>query len=131
MAAAGPWRLDRPKRETKIQVVLLERGRAGAVADILNWLNNAQLPHTVVPVAAACAGCGAIVLSRFTRWLGPLTLLFNGVALFVGAYGANLLLSGVYMPLNRFIERPLLVSFIGMTVMSIPLLMISQRRSNQ
>lgn len=108
-----------------------KEGRSSVVADILNWFNNSQLPHTVLPVALVSAVCGALVLSRFTRWLGPWTLFINGGALFVGAYAANLLLSGVSMPLNRFFERPLLVSFIGMTVVSIPLLMLSQRRSNE
>ncbi len=99
--------------------------------DILNWLNATQLPHTVLPVALVCAVCGSVVLSRFTRWLGPWTLLINGAALFAGAYAANVLLSSIYLPLNRFFERPLLISFLGMTVVSIPMLLLSQRRSNE
>mgnify|MGYP000969141104 CR=1 FL=1 len=102
-----------------------------AAADILNWLTQTELPHTVVPVAAICALLGAAVLWPFTRQMGLWTLPVSFAVLFVGAYAANLLTNRFELPFNRFVERPLLMSVFGMMVIAIPLLFVLQRRPNE
>ena len=63
-----------------------------------------------------------------TRWLGVGTLIFNVAVLFLGAYLGNILTSGFHMSLERHYGRPIMMSVLGMALISIPLLMINLRR---
>ena len=102
------------------------------MTDIFSWWNGAALPPTAVPVALVCAMCGAAVLALFTRWIGLATLLINAVVLFIGAYAANVLSADLNLPLERYYVRPIMMSFLGMSISSLVVLaLLSRGRHSQ
>ena len=96
----------------------------------MDWWSGTELPPSVIPIAVICALAGSGVLSLYTRWYGLGTLLFNGVALFIGAMAANLLSLDLYLPLDRYYVRPVVVSFAGMSLISVVVLMWFVRSGN-
>lgn len=97
------------------------------MTDVLTWWENLSLSPTVLPVSLVCALCGAFILSLFTRWKGFSPFVFNTAALFVGAYFANVLAVGFTLSLERLYARPIVVSFFGMTVIAVLLLLGTTR----
>ena len=97
--------------------------------DLATWWSN-SLPPTAMPVALVCALCGAGVLSLFTRWVGLPSLIINAVALFIGAYLANVLSADLRVPLERFYVKPIVMSFMGMSASSLVMLLLFSRSSN-
>jgi hypothetical protein len=82
-------------------------------------------------VMAVCVLAGAFVLTRFTRIRGVLGFALNGLLLFFGAMAADFLTRGMTMPLGYLVERTLLVSFAGMLVASILLLLLFPRHRTE
>ncbi|MFO1132459.1 MAG: hypothetical protein U1E16_10690 [Hyphomicrobiales bacterium] len=94
---------------------------------VLDWWNGPVLAPSAVPVAMFCAICGAMVLSLFTRGFGFGIIVFNTAVLFLGAYGANVLMAGLDLPLDYYFMRPVVISFAGMLVTALLVLAILAR----
>jgi hypothetical protein len=94
-----------------------------------------QIPYTQVTselvVMVMCVLMGAFVLTRFTRIRGVLGFALNGLLLFAGALAADYLTRGMTTPLGYLVERTLLVSFAGMLVASILLLLLFPRHRTE
>jgi hypothetical protein len=101
------------------------------VTDFSLWWNEIELPSTTVPVALVCAVVGAAVLSMYTRWLGPATIVINGLVLFAGAYLANVVGIGLNLPFERFYAAPILLSFAGMSVIGLLMLLVLAKNRDQ
>jgi hypothetical protein len=95
------------------------------------WWDTVDLPSTTVPMALVCAVVGAFVLSMYTRWLGPATAVINGLALFAGAYLANVVGIGLNLPFERFYVAPILLSFAGMSVTALLVLLVFARNRDR
>jgi hypothetical protein len=93
---------------------------------LLRQIDEIQVTPDLV-VMAVCVLLGAFVLTRFTRIRGVLGFALNGLLLFAGALTADYLTRDMTMPLGYLVERTLLVSFAGMLVASILLLLLFPR----
>lgn len=74
-----------------------------------------------------CTLLAAAVLTRFTRIGGVFGFLINAPLLFAGAFGAVYLSRGLDLPLGYFLERTVLVSFIGILASCFLVLMLFSR----
>ncbi|MFT3988400.1 hypothetical protein [Aestuariivirga sp.] len=105
--------------------------------DILSSLNSliptvapvSKLPAESLPIPYICAILGGLILSRFTGSLGNVTLPFNISAMFIGSMLSNWLLQGVQLPLDPGLQRPLFVTLLGMTVVSVIVMLFVQKEN--
>ncbi|MCX7348511.1 MAG: hypothetical protein NTZ54_02980 [Alphaproteobacteria bacterium] len=99
--------------------------------DLFDLWATARLPATLVPVALVCAVLGAVILTLFTKRMGLGILLISTAVLFIGAVLANLLTSGIHIPLDRYYVRPMVISCMGMAVSSVLMLLLLARSHNE
>ena len=98
--------------------------------NLLRQIHDAQVTPELV-VMVVCVLLGAFVLTKFTRIRGVLGFALNGFLLFAGALAADYLTRCMTMPLGYLVERTLLVSFAGMLVASILLLLLFPRHRTE
>ena len=98
--------------------------------NLLRQIHDTRVTPELV-VMLLCVLLGAFVLTKFTRIRGVLGFALNGFLLFAGALAADYLTRGMTMPLGYLVERTLLVSFAGMLVASILLLMLFPRHRTE
>ena len=99
--------------------------------DFSLWWSGIEMPSTTLPVALVCTVVGAFVLSLYTRWMGSFTIVINGLALFGGAYLANVLGASLKLPFERLYTQPILLSFAGMSVIAILVLLFSAKNRDR
>lgn len=85
-----------------------------------------SLSPDLLPLTIFFAVVGGLILSKFTGTIGNLTLPINSSALFIGAMGSNWLTSNIKLPLDSTLEAPMAVSLIGMTIVSLLMLVYIQ-----
>ena len=60
------------------------------------------------------SGAGAVILEKFTGSVGPLTMTMNYAALFLGALTAHWALGGLNLPMDQYLQQPMLITLGGM-----------------
>jgi hypothetical protein len=109
----------------------LEKRRNGDMNDLIftifgNVRDHQSLSPDLLPLIIFFAVTGGLILSKFTGSIGNLTLPINASALFIGAMGANWLTSSIKLPLDSTLEAPMVMSLVGMTVVSFLMLVYMQ-----
>lgn len=97
------------------------------MSNLERLLMNNGLPDNVLAIALICSFLGTAFLSRHTLQLGILGYLINFLVLLAGAITANVLMKNVRLPLDYYIERPLVITLGGMLAASIILLLVLSR----
>lgn len=91
-----------------------------------NVRDHQSLAPDLLPLTIFFAVTGGLILSKFTGSIGNLTLPINASALFIGAMAANRMTAGLKLPLDSTLEAPMVMSLIGMTIVSFLMLVYVQ-----
>jgi hypothetical protein len=85
-----------------------------SLADLYSYLANVELSNEAFMMSVMFSVAGAVILAKFTGNIGSLTVPLNFSALFVGAFVANWILSGVDIPTIINQQEVLLYTVAGM-----------------